>query len=102
MKTERENGTMVYTCSRSGRPPAPHGREWQQVMAQLGYLNPSRLHTVATEEVRMRRRARKVRGSCGCQTHWLTRRKARVAGYGRVVCRACKCPVTVSERGISA
>ena len=68
----------------------PHGPEWQDMMAQLGYP-PQRTHTTALT----RRRRRVYLYRCACQTHPLGPRQHSLIqkqGY-RYTCKRCQGPL---------
>jgi SprT protein len=79
---------LVTACCH--RNAAPHGDEWQTVMAHLGIPRASRCHDYAVDETSVRRQ-RRWRYTCACRQHELSTTRHNRAQNNRAQyhCRHC-------------
>ena len=70
-----------------GERMRPHGHEWQRVMRRLYGLEPRTTHRFDTRAAS----PAPYRYECGCQSHYFSRRRHRLAHAGKhYICRQCR------------
>jgi predicted SprT family Zn-dependent metalloprotease len=76
-----------------------HGTRWQQMMRLCGYQKPRRCHNVNFDEIRARRRWRRLVATCGCPNGILISPiiARHLQGGAAYACRTCRQPLALQQ-----